>query len=99
MHHRLGQHDKQQIDSQAGGESVHVNPAILQGLARQMNTATVGQGADLAWPALLRKCERGWNRATRSETARRRRRVAAMCRSRARGVAAARSGRFHAIST
>jgi ribulose-5-phosphate 4-epimerase/fuculose-1-phosphate aldolase len=47
-----------QIDAQAGGELVHVNPAILQGLAQVMKTVTVGQGADLAWPALLRKCDR-----------------------------------------
>ncbi len=47
-----------QIDAQAGGELVHVNPAILQGLAQVMKTLTLGQGTDLAWPALLRKCER-----------------------------------------
>ncbi len=47
-----------QIDAQAGGEVIHVNPAILQGLAAVMKTATAGQGADLAWPALLRKLER-----------------------------------------
>jgi ribulose-5-phosphate 4-epimerase/fuculose-1-phosphate aldolase len=47
-----------QIDAQAGGELIHVNPAILQGLASVMKTATVGQGAELAWPALLRKLER-----------------------------------------
>ena len=35
-----------------------MDPAILQGLAQVMKTVTVGQGADLAWPALLRKCER-----------------------------------------
>jgi ribulose-5-phosphate 4-epimerase/fuculose-1-phosphate aldolase len=47
-----------QVDAQAGGELVHVNPAILQGMAQVMNTATAGQGAQLAWPALLRKAER-----------------------------------------
>jgi ribulose-5-phosphate 4-epimerase/fuculose-1-phosphate aldolase len=47
-----------QVDAQAGGEVIHVNPAILQGLAAVMKTATAGQGADLAWPALLRKLER-----------------------------------------
>lgn len=47
-----------QIDAQAGGELVQVDPAILQGLAQVMKTVTVGQGADLAWPALLRKCGR-----------------------------------------
>jgi ribulose-5-phosphate 4-epimerase/fuculose-1-phosphate aldolase len=47
-----------QVDAQAGGELVHVNPAILQGMAQVMSTATAGQGAQLAWPALLRKAER-----------------------------------------
>lgn len=47
-----------QIDAQAGGELVHVNPAILQGMAQVMKTATAGLGAGLAWPALLRKLER-----------------------------------------
>jgi ribulose-5-phosphate 4-epimerase/fuculose-1-phosphate aldolase len=47
-----------QIDAQAGGELVHVNPAILQGVAQVMKTATAGLGAALAWPALLRKLER-----------------------------------------
>jgi ribulose-5-phosphate 4-epimerase/fuculose-1-phosphate aldolase len=47
-----------QMDAQAGGELVHVNPQILQGMADVMKTATAGQGANLAWPALLRKAER-----------------------------------------
>ncbi len=47
-----------QIDAQAGGEVIHVNPAIVQGIAEVMKTATVGLGAELAWPALLRKLER-----------------------------------------
>ena len=47
-----------QIDAQSGGELVHVNPAILQGMAQVMKTATAGLGAGLAWPALLRKLER-----------------------------------------
>ena len=47
-----------QIDAQAGGELVHVNPQILQGIAGVMKTATAGMGAALAWPALLRKLER-----------------------------------------
>ncbi|MCX7894198.1 MAG: class II aldolase/adducin family protein, partial [Burkholderiales bacterium] len=41
-----------QIDAQAGGgELVQVDPRILQGLAEVMKTVTVGQGANLAWPA------------------------------------------------
>ena len=47
-----------QLDAQAGGELVHVNPAILQGVAEAVKKVTVGQGANLAWPALLRKLER-----------------------------------------
>jgi ribulose-5-phosphate 4-epimerase/fuculose-1-phosphate aldolase len=47
-----------QIDAQAGGELVHVNPAIMQGLSQVMKTATAGMGASLAWPALLRKLDR-----------------------------------------
>jgi hypothetical protein len=35
-----------------------VNPAIIAGMADVMRVATAGQGAQLAWPALLRKAER-----------------------------------------
>jgi ribulose-5-phosphate 4-epimerase/fuculose-1-phosphate aldolase len=47
-----------QTDAQAGGELTLVDPAILAGMATVMKTATAGQGANLAWPALLRKLER-----------------------------------------
>jgi ribulose-5-phosphate 4-epimerase/fuculose-1-phosphate aldolase len=48
-----------QIDAQAGGaELTQVNPAILAGMGEVMRIATAGQGAQLAWPALLRKVER-----------------------------------------
>ncbi len=47
-----------QVDAQAGGEVIHVNPGILQGMAEVMKTATAGMGAGLAWPALLRKVGR-----------------------------------------
>jgi ribulose-5-phosphate 4-epimerase/fuculose-1-phosphate aldolase len=47
-----------QIDAQAGGELVHVDPAILTGMSQVMKTATAGLGAQLVWPALLRKLER-----------------------------------------
>ena len=47
-----------QIDAQAGGELMQVNPAILQGMAQVMKTATSGLGAGIAWPALLRKLDR-----------------------------------------
>ena len=47
-----------QIDAQAGGELVYVNPAVLQGMSRVFEQATAGVGAGIAWPALLRKLER-----------------------------------------
>ncbi|MEZ5706991.1 MAG: class II aldolase/adducin family protein [Burkholderiaceae bacterium] len=47
-----------QIDAQAGGELQFVDPRILEGMSTVMKTATAGQGANLAWPALLRKVER-----------------------------------------
>jgi ribulose-5-phosphate 4-epimerase/fuculose-1-phosphate aldolase len=47
-----------QIDAQAGGELIHVSPAILQGMAQVLQTATAGLGAGVAWPALLRKLDR-----------------------------------------
>jgi len=47
-----------QIDAQAGGELVMIHPKILEGMAQVMKTATAGQGANIAWPALLRKLER-----------------------------------------
>jgi ribulose-5-phosphate 4-epimerase/fuculose-1-phosphate aldolase len=47
-----------QIDAQAGGELVHVNPAIMSNMGEVRKVATAGLGANLAWPALLRKVER-----------------------------------------
>ena len=48
-----------QIDAQAGGELIQVNPEILKGIAQVSRAATAGQGAGaLAWPALLRKLDR-----------------------------------------
>jgi ribulose-5-phosphate 4-epimerase/fuculose-1-phosphate aldolase len=47
-----------QIDAQAGGELIQVNPKILDGVAQAMKVAGAGQGANIAWPALLRKVER-----------------------------------------
>lgn len=49
---------KIQIDAQAGGELVHVDPAILQGMGQVMKVVTAGQGPGIAWPALLRKLDR-----------------------------------------
>ena len=47
-----------QIDAQAGGELIHVNPKILEGMATVMKTATSGMGGNIAWPALLRLLDR-----------------------------------------
>ena len=47
-----------QIDAQGGGELTFVNPEIVKGIAGAMKKATVGQGANLAWPALLRKLDK-----------------------------------------
>jgi ribulose-5-phosphate 4-epimerase/fuculose-1-phosphate aldolase len=48
-----------QIDAQAGGgELTYVDPRVLEGLAQVMKTVTAGQGANIAWPALLRKLDR-----------------------------------------
>lgn len=47
-----------QIDAQAGGELIHVDPEIVKGIGAVVKTATVGMGAELAWPALLRKLDR-----------------------------------------
>ena len=48
-----------QVDAMAGGsELLSVNPSILAGMGEVMKVATAGQGAQLAWPALLRKAER-----------------------------------------
>ncbi|MEJ8855616.1 class II aldolase/adducin family protein [Variovorax robiniae] len=48
-----------QIDALAGGgELTYVDPRILEGIAQVMKTVTGGQGANIAWPALLRKLER-----------------------------------------
>lgn len=47
-----------QIDAQAGGELVQVDPRILTGMEKVMKTVTAGQGANIAWPALLRKLDK-----------------------------------------
>jgi ribulose-5-phosphate 4-epimerase/fuculose-1-phosphate aldolase len=48
-----------QILSQAGGGTLlPVSPEILQRVAAQMGAVTVGQGAQLTWPGLLRKLDR-----------------------------------------
>jgi ribulose-5-phosphate 4-epimerase/fuculose-1-phosphate aldolase len=48
-----------QILAQAGGKELVAIPApILQGIAAQVETVTKGLGADLVFPALLRKLDR-----------------------------------------
>jgi len=47
-----------QIDAQAGGELVFFDPQIMEGLAQARQTATLGQGPHIAWPALIRKLDR-----------------------------------------
>lgn len=48
-----------QIDALAGGsELTQVDPRILAGMADVMRVATAGLGAQIAWPALLRKLDR-----------------------------------------
>lgn len=47
-----------QIDAQAGGELIEVGSTIRQGLSEVLKVATSGMGADIAWPALLRKLDR-----------------------------------------
>jgi ribulose-5-phosphate 4-epimerase/fuculose-1-phosphate aldolase len=47
-----------QIDAQGGGELVTIEPRIMQGMAQVLKTVTAGQGAGIAWPALLRKLEK-----------------------------------------
>ena len=48
-----------QVDALAGGgELVHVDPRVLEGLAQVMKTVTAGQGANIAWPALIRRLDR-----------------------------------------
>lgn len=48
-----------QILAQSGGaELVTVPQQIISGIAAQMNAVTLGQGAALSWPGLLRKLDR-----------------------------------------
>jgi ribulose-5-phosphate 4-epimerase/fuculose-1-phosphate aldolase len=48
-----------QVDALAGGgELTYVNPKIMEGMAQVLKTVTAGQGANIAWPALLRRLDR-----------------------------------------
>lgn len=47
-----------QILAQAGGALLSVGEPILHSVAAQLGAVTVGQGAQLTWPGLLRKLDR-----------------------------------------
>jgi len=47
-----------QIDAQAGGELIQVNPQIVKGVAEAMRVQTGGMGGAFAWPSLIRKLDR-----------------------------------------
>ncbi len=47
-----------QLDAQAGGELVTVNPKIVRGVSQAMKVQTGGVGGAFAWPALIRKLDR-----------------------------------------
>lgn len=48
-----------QIKAQSGGaELVHVPDPIIEGIQAQASKVTLGQGGQLAWPAMLRKADR-----------------------------------------
>jgi ribulose-5-phosphate 4-epimerase/fuculose-1-phosphate aldolase len=47
-----------QLDAQAGGELITVDPRIVQGVAQAMKVQTGGLCGAFAWPALLRRLDR-----------------------------------------
>jgi len=47
-----------QLDAQAGGELIEVNPLIVKGVAEAMRVQTGGLGGAFVWPALIRKLDR-----------------------------------------
>jgi ribulose-5-phosphate 4-epimerase/fuculose-1-phosphate aldolase len=47
-----------QLDAQAGGELVPVNPLIVSGVAQAQKTQTGGMGGAFVWPSLIRKLDR-----------------------------------------
>ncbi|EHP41307.1 class II aldolase/adducin-like protein [Cupriavidus basilensis OR16] len=47
-----------QISAQAGGELIRVDPNIQRNVREVVRTGTSGQGAQIAWPAVLRKLDR-----------------------------------------
>lgn len=49
---------KIQIDAQCAGELIEIDPEIIRGVRVASGMANLGQGAHMAWPALLRKLDR-----------------------------------------
>ena len=47
-----------QLDAQAGGELITVDPRIVDGVAQAMKVQTGDLGGAFAWPALIRKLDR-----------------------------------------
>ena len=47
-----------QITAQAADELIEVNPAIISGVREAMHKTSDGVGAQIAWPALIRKLDR-----------------------------------------
>ena len=47
-----------QLAAQAGGELVHVDPRIVDGVREAMRVQTGGMGGAFAWPSLIRKLDR-----------------------------------------
>ncbi|ABE42036.1 class II aldolase/adducin family protein [Polaromonas sp. JS666] len=47
-----------QLDAQAGGELILVNPQIIQGVSEALRVQTGGMGGAFAWPSLIRRLER-----------------------------------------
>ncbi|WP_395344923.1 class II aldolase/adducin family protein [Variovorax sp. UC122_21] len=46
-----------QLDAQSGGELVYVEPAVIAGAAEARRINSKGMGANIAWPALIRKAQ------------------------------------------
>ncbi|MES2632457.1 MAG: class II aldolase/adducin family protein [Pseudomonadota bacterium] len=47
-----------QIDAQAGGELITIDPRIIEGATAAAKTVTVGGPGALVWPALIRRLDR-----------------------------------------
>ena len=48
----------QVLAQSGGGELIPVHPAILAGVASNIDLVLKGMGGDLAWPGLLRRLDR-----------------------------------------